>query len=139
MEAEGLVCAPQEDGAGYPSRVCSILGAESTSGTGPGGDQGVERIAEAIDQLESDLRAEMGTPEISARVAGIWLMVTALDPELARLVTGYTAPVSPADGIGSLWARLLRLMSEVADATQEHERPPARVRGNPAWLTLPGV
>jgi hypothetical protein len=119
--------------------VCSILGAESAWGTAPGAGEGVDRIAEAIDQLESDLRAETGTPEMSARVAAIWLMVTALDPELARLVTRYTAPGNPADGIGSLWAWLLRLMSEVADATQEHERPPARVRENPAWLTLPGV
>ena len=82
--------------------MCSILGAESTWGTASGAGEGVDRIAEAIDQLESELRAETGTPEMSARVADIWLMVTALDPELARLVTRYTAPGNPADGIGSL-------------------------------------
>jgi hypothetical protein len=98
----GAGLCPRKELAGYPSRVCSILGAESTWGTAPGAGEGVDRIAEAIDQLESDLRAETGTPEMSARVAAIWLMVTALDPELARLVTRYTAPGNPADGIGSL-------------------------------------
>lgn len=102
VRACGLVLCPREELAGYPSRVCSILGAESAWGTVPGAGEGVDRVAEAIDQLESDLRAETGTPEMSARIAAIWLMVTALDPELARLVTRYTAPGNPADGIGSL-------------------------------------
>jgi len=122
-----VVCTPREDRAGYPSRVCSILGAESAWGTAPGAGEGVDRIAEAIDQLESDLRAETGTPEMSARVADIWLMVTALDPELARLVTRYTAPGSPSDGIGSLRTRQLRLASEVAGSSADafRERPGA--------------
>jgi len=38
----------------------------------------------------------------TARVADIWLMVTALDPELARLVLRYTAPADQADGM-SAW------------------------------------
>jgi hypothetical protein len=62
----------------------------------------VDRVAEAIDQLETDLRAQSGAPEMSARVADIWLMVTALDPELSRLVNRYTAPGNPADGATSL-------------------------------------
>jgi hypothetical protein len=98
----GWVCTPQEERAGYPSRVCSILGAASTWGTTPGASQGIDRIAEAIDQLETDLRAESTALEMSARVAGIWLMVTALDPELSRFISRYTAPASPADGTGSL-------------------------------------
>ncbi len=74
---------------GYPSRVCSITGAA------------VDRIAEAIDQLASDARGENGEPrpvELAARVAELWLMVSALDPELARRKEHYT---TPADGAPS--------------------------------------
>jgi hypothetical protein len=113
---------PREGRAGYPSRVCSIRGEEPAWGTVPGAGEGVDRIAEAIDQLESDLRAQTGTPEVSARVAAIWLMVTALDPELARLVTRYTAPGSPTDGIGSLPAWRLRLAPEVAGPSAPRAR-----------------
>ena len=73
----------------YPSRVCSITGAA------------IERIAEAIDQLASDARGESGEPrpgELAARVAELWLMVSALDPELARRKDRYT---KPADGAPS--------------------------------------
>lgn len=82
--------------------MCSIPGAASTWGTTPGASEGVDRVAEAIDQLETELRAHSGAPEMSARVADIWLMVTALDPALSRLVSRYTAPGNPADGAGSL-------------------------------------
>ena len=34
--------------------------------------------------------------DYTARVADIWLMVTALDPDLARLVRRYMAPADPA-------------------------------------------
>ena len=74
---------------GYPSRVCSITGAA------------IDRIAEAIDQLASDARGENGEPqpaELAARVAELWLMVSALDPELARRKEHYT---KPADGTPS--------------------------------------
>ena len=74
---------------GYPSRVCSITGAA------------IERIAEAIDQLASDARGENGEQrhgELAARVAELWLMVSALDPELARRKEHYT---KPADGAPS--------------------------------------
>ena len=76
-------------GLGYPSRVCSITGAA------------IGRIAEAIDQLASDARGENGEPrpdELAARVAELWLMVSALDPELARRKEHYT---KPADGAPS--------------------------------------
>lgn len=74
---------------GYPSRVCSITGAA------------IDRIAAAIDQLASDARGEGGEPrpgELAARVAELWLMVSALDPELARRKEHYT---KPADGTPS--------------------------------------
>jgi hypothetical protein len=76
-------------GLGYPSRVCSIMGAA------------IDRIAAAIDQLASDARGERGKQEpaeLAARVAELWLMVSALDPELARRKQHYT---KPADGAPS--------------------------------------
>jgi len=70
-------------GLGYPSRVCSIMG------------DAIDRIAEAIDQLASDAQGEISGRELAARVADLWMMVSALDPELARRSQGYT---TPADG-----------------------------------------
>jgi len=68
--------------AGYPSTVCSIPG------------DAIEEIVAAIDQLANDARVKT-EPDLTARVAEIWSMVTALDPELARRQRGYAAP---ADG-----------------------------------------
>jgi len=65
---------------GYPSPVCSIMG------------DAIDRIAEAIDQLASDAQGETSGHELAARVADLWLMVSALDPELARRRQGYTTP-----------------------------------------------
>jgi hypothetical protein len=73
---------------GYPSRVCSIMG------------DAIDRIAEAIDQLARDAHGDFSEQELAARVADLWLMLSALDPELARRMQGYgtggTKP--PADG-----------------------------------------
>jgi hypothetical protein len=63
--------------------VCSITG------------EAIDRIAEAIDQLETELHADSRAPGMSARVAGIWLMVTALDPGLEPIVSRYTTPANP--------------------------------------------
>jgi hypothetical protein len=57
--------------------------------------EAVDRIAEAIDQLASDARGESSGPELATRVAELWLMVSALDPELARRSKHYT---TSADG-----------------------------------------
>jgi len=70
---------------GYPSRVCSIMG------------DAIDRIVDAIDQLASDARGDISGPELVARVADIWLMLSALDPELARRTQGYSGTES-ADG-----------------------------------------
>ena len=67
----------------YYPYVCSIMG------------DAIERIAAAIDQVASDVRGSADEPELTARVAEIWLMMGALDPELARRQQGYT---TPADG-----------------------------------------
>lgn len=69
--------------------MCSITGAA------------IDRIAEAIDQLARDARGDSGQQEpgeLAARVAELWLMVSALDPELARRKERYT---KPADGAPS--------------------------------------
>jgi hypothetical protein len=77
---------------GYPSPVCST--------TGDAIDP-IDRIAAAIDQLASDAQGDSGEAEpgaLAARVAELWLMVSALDPELARRKQRYTRP---ADGAPS--------------------------------------
>jgi hypothetical protein len=61
----------------------------------------IDRIAEAIDQLAIDARGQGGEVKpaaLAARVAELWLMVSALDPELARRRQRYT---TPADGAPS--------------------------------------
>lgn len=70
--------------AGYHSPVCSIMGAA------------IDRIAEAIDQLAADARDMAGEPELTARVADLWRMLGAIDPELARRAQGYAAPAGGA-------------------------------------------
>ena len=65
--------------AGYPSSVCSNTG------------DAIDRLAAAIDQLASDVHGDASEPELAARVAGLWQMVSDLDPELARRTRGYTA------------------------------------------------
>ena len=63
----------------YHSAVCSNTG------------DAVDRLAAAIDQLANDARGDASDPELAARVAGLWQMVSDLDPELARRAQGYTA------------------------------------------------
>ena len=48
----------------------------------------LQRVAEAIDRLEAD-RGNTDTADLEARIAVVWSMVREIDPELARLVTGY--------------------------------------------------
>jgi hypothetical protein len=46
---------------------------------------------EAIEQLEADRRAP-DSADLEARIAAAWSMVTDIDPELARLASGYYRP-----------------------------------------------
>jgi hypothetical protein len=55
-------------------------------------DAAIAEIISAIDQLAADTRAGVAAPDMPARVAGIWAMLAALDPELARLSAGYEPP-----------------------------------------------
>ena len=63
----------------YDSTVCSIEGGA------------LQRVAEAIDRLEAD-RGNTDAADVEARVAAIWSMVSEIDPELARLASGYQKP-----------------------------------------------
>ena len=43
---------------------------------------------QAIEQLEAD-RTAADSADLEARIAAIWSMVSDIDPELARLASGY--------------------------------------------------
>jgi hypothetical protein len=51
-------------------------------------DSALRRVAEAIDQLEADRRSA-DAADLEARIAAVWSMVGEIDPELARLASGY--------------------------------------------------
>jgi hypothetical protein len=70
--------------AGYPSPVCSNVG------------DAVDRVTAAIDQLARDAHGDASEPELAARVAGLWQMISDLDPELARRARGYAEPTGGA-------------------------------------------
>ena len=55
------------------------------------GESALRRVAEAIDQLDAD-RKSADVSRLEAQVAAIWAMVGEIDPELARLVSGYANP-----------------------------------------------
>jgi hypothetical protein len=46
-------------------------------------------LSSAIDELDEDSRAGLPAADLATRVAGIWAMMTALDPELAKRRAGY--------------------------------------------------
>ena len=66
-------------GGCYDSTMCSSDGGA------------LQRVAEAIDRLEAD-RVSTDTADLEARIAAIWSMVSEIDPELARLASGYEKP-----------------------------------------------
>ncbi|RFU42595.1 hypothetical protein DZF91_05565 [Actinomadura logoneensis] len=56
--------------------------------------EGIDRLADAIDDL-ADAGADALTPEeLAARIAGLWSIVEALDPEIARRRSLYDRPRS---------------------------------------------
>jgi hypothetical protein len=52
------------------------------------GRDALRRVTQAIDQLEAD-RGALDETALAARVAAVWSMVSEMDPELARSVSGY--------------------------------------------------
>ena len=75
-------------GAEAPARVSPACD-DSTVCSSDGG--ALQRVAEAIDRLEAD-RVNTDAADLEARVAALWSMVTEIDPELARLASGYEKP-----------------------------------------------
>ncbi len=55
-------------------------------------DGAIAEVIRAIDQLAEDAGQGLEADEISARVAAVWGMMSALDPELARLRAAYEKP-----------------------------------------------
>ena len=49
----------------------------------------IAEVVRAIDQLAADSAAGLGAAELRSRVASVWAMLAALDPELARLSAAY--------------------------------------------------
>jgi hypothetical protein len=60
----------------YDSTVCSSEG------------DALRRVAAAIDRLEAE-RGNTDAGDLAARIAAVWSMVSEIDPELARLASGY--------------------------------------------------
>jgi hypothetical protein len=54
-------------------------------------ESALRRVAEAIEQLDADRRSA-DSSRLEAQVAAIWAMVGEIDPELARLASGYASP-----------------------------------------------
>jgi hypothetical protein len=52
----------------------------------------MDEITDAIDRLARDARGEVPAQELATRLADIWSMMGALDPELARRQRKYTGP-----------------------------------------------
>jgi hypothetical protein len=55
----------------------------------------LRRVAEAIDRLEAD-RGNTDAADLQTRIAAVWSMVSEIDPELARLASGYGKPIDEA-------------------------------------------
>jgi hypothetical protein len=54
-------------------------------------ESALRRVAEAIDRLDAD-RKSADSSDLEARIAAVWAMVRDIDPELARLASGYASP-----------------------------------------------
>ena len=55
-------------------------------------DGGIAEVIGAIDELAADAGAGLVAADMRSRIAGIWAMLAALDPELARLSAAYEQP-----------------------------------------------
>jgi len=54
-------------------------------------ESALQRVAEAIDQLDAD-RKNADSAALAARIAAVWAMVREIDPQLGRLVAKYANP-----------------------------------------------
>ena len=76
----------------------------------------LRRVAEAIDRLEAD-RRNTDAADLEARVAAVWSMVSEIDPELARLASGYARPADEDRALRAGPGRLIRPAGERRDGS----------------------
>lgn len=69
--------------AAYRSSMCSIPG---DAATGEASADALDRLGAAIDELAAQA---VGDADITERLAALWAMLAALDPELARRLARY--------------------------------------------------
>ena len=84
-------------------------------------------VISAIDQLAADSGAGLTGADLRSRIAGVWAMLAALDPELARLSAAYEQAGQagkPQAGTGS------RALSRGARGTHGTRPPRARHTAN---------
>lgn len=77
-------------GHGYISNVCShpdLCAAHLMARLGA--------LAQAVDELAADSRAGLPPGEAASRIAGIWMLVEDLDPDLARCRARYGSTPAP--------------------------------------------
>ncbi len=54
-------------------------------------ESALQLVAEAIDKLEADHKSG-GASGLEEQVAAVWAILRDIDPELARLISGYIRP-----------------------------------------------
>jgi ABC-type transporter Mla subunit MlaD len=70
--------------------MCSNPGERCAQPSGGTGQEDLDRLGDAIDELADAARGEAASaPELAGRLAEVWEMVAELDPELARRLAGY--------------------------------------------------
>src|ERR1700722_20687609 len=74
-------------GAGYRSSVCST--SEAVLGDEEPGSSTLGNLTSAIDELAEDSRGGTSSAQLADRIAGLWRMVSDLDPELDRRRAAY--------------------------------------------------
>jgi hypothetical protein len=58
----------------------------------PAGADMATRLGEAIDELAAAIsETDPGDPQLAARLAGAWAMITSADPELKARITRYSS------------------------------------------------
>ena len=57
----------------------------------------LDSLTKAIDELAADSRDGTASPQLAQRIAGLWAMVSDLDPELARRRAAYEGTERPGE------------------------------------------
>ena len=86
-------------------------------------------VISAIDQLAADSGAGLTGADLRSRIAGVWAMLAALDPELARLSAAYEQ-AGQAGEAGQAGPGLAGALSRGARGTHGTRPPRARHTAN---------